>query len=244
MATKAFRPYANQCSTNKPVKTERTTAQAFTIRSKTQGQAIRPPPSAGAFRENPAPPSGFRYFYDRGDFPVSIVHNATIKVAWQVEIEKLDFHHYLPLFFDGLSETKHPYKFLARYGIHDMLTHGGYKVLPVIPQLILPLKKALMTKNKDIICATLKVIQEVVMSHELAGEALIPYYRQLLPVMNLFKNSNNNLGDGIEYDQWKVCNVGDMVNSTLELLERRGGQDAYINIKYMIPTYESCVLTY
>ena len=29
---------------------------------------------------------------------------------------------------------------------------------------------------------------------------------------------------------------------TLELLEMHGGEDAFINIKYMIPTYESCVL--
>ena len=58
----------------------------------------------------------------------------------QVEIEKLDFHHYLPLFFDGLCETTHPYDFFARAGIEDMLQHGGSKVLPVIPQLIIPIK--------------------------------------------------------------------------------------------------------
>ncbi len=27
-----------------------------------------------------------------------------------------------------------------------------------------------------------------------------------------------------------------------ELFEIHGGEDAFINIKYMIPTYESCVL--
>lgn len=58
----------------------------------------------------------------------------------QVEIEKLDYHHYLPLFFDGLCETVHPYEFFARQGIHDMLEHGGSKILPVVPQLIIPSK--------------------------------------------------------------------------------------------------------
>jgi hypothetical protein len=57
-----------------------------------------------------------------------------------VEIEKLDYHHYLPLFFDGLCEIDHPYDFFARQGIHDMLEHGGNKILPVIPQLIVPIK--------------------------------------------------------------------------------------------------------
>lgn len=61
----------------------------------------------------------------------------------QVEIEKLDYHHYLPLFFDGLCETSHPYEFFARQGVHDMLEHGGSKILPVIPQLIIPIKSEL-----------------------------------------------------------------------------------------------------
>ena len=57
-----------------------------------------------------------------------------------MEIEKLDYHHYLPLFYDGLCETGHPYEFFARQGVHDMLEHGGSKILPVIPQLIIPIK--------------------------------------------------------------------------------------------------------
>ena len=59
---------------------------------------------------------------------------------FQVEIEKMDYHHYLPLFFEGLRETQHPYEFFARQGIHDMLEHGGNKILPCIPQLIIPIK--------------------------------------------------------------------------------------------------------
>jgi len=63
-----------------------------------------------------------------------------------VEVDKLDYHHYLPLFFDGLCETEHPYEFLARQGIHDMLEHGGNKILPVVPQLIIPVKSMIFTQ--------------------------------------------------------------------------------------------------
>ena len=76
----------------------------------------------------------------------------------------------------------------------------------------------------------------------MVGEALVPYYRQILPVLNLFKNCNKNLGDSIEYGQRRGENIGDLVNETLELLEKYGGRDAFINIKYMVPTYESCML--
>lgn len=52
-----------------------------------------------------------------------------------------------------------------------------------------------------------------------------------------------NLGDSIEYSQRTKSNLGDLINETLELLERYGGEDAFINIKYMVPTYESVVFT-
>ena len=28
------------------------------------------------------------------------------KIAWKVDIDKLDYHHYLPIFFDGLREKE------------------------------------------------------------------------------------------------------------------------------------------
>lgn len=51
-----------------------------------------------------------------------------------------------------------------------------------------------------------------------------------------------NSGDGIDYSQQKRENIGDLIQETLEAFERHGGEDAFINIKYMIPTYESCML--
>jgi hypothetical protein len=51
-----------------------------------------------------------------------------------------------------------------------------------------------------------------------------------------------NSGDGIDYSQRKRENLGELIQETLELFETTGGEDAFINIKYMIPTYESCVL--
>uniref|UniRef100_G3SR22 Parkin coregulated n=1 Tax=Loxodonta africana TaxID=9785 RepID=G3SR22_LOXAF len=201
-------------------------------------------------------------------------------LCFQVEIEKLDYHHYLPLFFDGLCEMAFPYEFFARQGIHDMLEHGGNKILPVIPQLIIPIKNALNLRNRQVICVTLKVLQHLVVSADMVGEALVPYYRQILPILNIFKNMNGefsrdagclpsllyqlisghkvasdpptqpylfkfkflNSGDGIDYSQQKRENIGDLIQETLEAFERYGGEDAFINIKYMVPTYESCLL--
>jgi len=79
------------------------------------------------------------------------------------------------------------------------------------------------------------------MKHQRIGENLVPYYRQLLPILNLFKYQNKVLGDQIEYSQRKDMNIGDLIGECLEILEKTGGEDAFINIKYMIPTYESCM---
>jgi hypothetical protein len=200
------------------------------------------PPKANAFERRRVPPTEFRRFYDRGDLPIAVDHSGGMKIQWKVDIQKLDYHHYLPIFFDGLREKEEPYRFLAVQGCLDLLEHGGNKNLPVVPQLIIPIKTALNTRDPDIICTVLKVLQSLVTSGEMVGEALVPYYRQILPVMNLFKNKNMNMGDGIEYSQRSRNNMGDLIDETLQLLEMHGGEDAFINIKYMVPCYESCVL--
>lgn len=201
-------------------------------------------PKGGAFERKKIPPTQFRRFYDRGDLPIAIEHKGTgNEITWKVDEKRLDYHHYLPIFFDGLREKEEPYRFLAVEGTFNLLQAGGAKIVNCIPQLIIPIKTALSTRDPDIICTMLKVIQQLVLSNELVGEALVPYYRQILPVLNLFKNSNNNLGDSIEYSQRKRLNIGDLIEETLQLLETHGGEDAYINLKYMIPSYESCVHT-
>jgi len=200
-------------------------------------------------RPNP-PNTELRRFYERGDLPIQVDHGGVAnRLAWKVDIPKLDFHHYLPIFFDGLRETELPYSFVAEQGVMDMLEAGAHKVLPVIPQLIIPLKTALNTRDPDVIVKVLKILQALVNCDVqvsggagLIGQALVPYYRQILPVLNIFINKNINMGDGIDYSQRKRRNMGELINQTLEQLEIHGGEDAFINIKYLVPTYQSVVI--
>lgn len=52
---------------------------------------------------------------------------------------------------------------------------------------------AMDTRDKQIICRTLEALQHLIVSTEGVGEALVPYYRQLLPTLNRFKNNNGLL---------------------------------------------------
>uniref|UniRef100_A0A182Q7I7 Uncharacterized protein n=1 Tax=Anopheles farauti TaxID=69004 RepID=A0A182Q7I7_9DIPT len=217
---------------------------AFSIESLQKNTYVMGPPKAQKQRYMIQPKAtSFRMYYERGDLPIKMEYlTGGDKIAWTVDIDKLDYGLYLPLFFDGLSETRHPYKTYARQGVQDLLAHGGDKIYPVIPQLIIPIKNALNTRNVEVMCVTLKIIQQLVMSSDLIGPALVPFYRQLLPMFNAYKVKNINSGDAIDYGQKNNMNVGDLIDETLQVLERHGGEDAFINIKYMVPTYESCYL--
>lgn len=88
----------------------------------------------------------------------------------------------------------------------------------MIPQLIIPIKStvfltsaALNTRDPEIIATMLKIIQKLVLSGEMIGEALVPYYRQILPIFNIFRNNNTSIGDKIEYSQRKRLNLGDLI---------------------------------
>jgi hypothetical protein len=247
------------------------------------------PPKAGALKRRANPPNTvFRTFYDRGDLPIQVEHKGFKNmISWKVDVEKLDYHHYLPIFFDGIREKEDPYRFLAVKGVEDMLKSGNNKILPVIPQLIIPIKTALNTRDPEVICIVLQLLQKLVDSGDLIGEALVPYYRQvpsqtsphaptrplsylfgcfvsnsagsrtlrsglikflfltsssqLLPIFNLFKNQNLNLGHHIDYGQQHNTCLGDLIKDTLNFFEQKGGEDSFINIKYMVPTYESAV---
>uniref|UniRef100_A0A336MDH9 CSON015004 protein n=1 Tax=Culicoides sonorensis TaxID=179676 RepID=A0A336MDH9_CULSO len=274
----------------------------FSIESLQKNTKVADPPKSygKAHNQTMTQSKTFRMYYERGDLPIRLEYlTGGDKISWTVEIDKLDYGLYLPLFFDGLSETKHPYKTYARQGVQDLLTHGGEKIYSVIPQLIIPIKNALNTRNLEVMCVTLKIIQQLVMSSELVGPALVPFYRQLLPMFNAYKVKNSkqiyttyfvllsrfykenpikfyysryyylffgttfcnyilhnllnffpfsffcivvNCGDFIDYGQKNNMNIGDLIDETLQVLEKFGGDDAFINIKYMVPTYESCYI--
>lgn len=187
------------------------------------------PPRAGALNPRKIPVSDFRLRYDRGDLPVLVQHSNGTKIKWKedVNFDKFNYQHYLPIFVDGIREKVEPYRFLAIEGTFELLKNVKDVVVKVIPQLIIPLKTALNTRDPDIILVALKVIQQLVKSSELAGEALVPYYRQLLPIFNLYKDHNVNLGDHFDYSQRKKKNLGDVIQETLEVMEVNGGDVSF-----------------
>lgn len=53
----------------------------------------------------------------------------------------------------------------------------------------------------------------------------------------------DNLGDGIDYGQQRRENLGELIMETLEAFEINGGEDAFINIKYLVPVFQSVIIS-
>ena len=202
-----------------------------------------PPPRSGIYGRAPIQATHFRQFYIRGDLPIQIQHGTANRVGWKCEISSLDYSHYIPIFLEGIREKEDPFRFLAVQGTYDMLSVADeQKLLPVIPLAIAPIKQALTTRDREVVATVCKILQTMVSldrGGQAIGKALVPFYRHILPVMGVFKASNNNLGDAFDFSQRKRLCLGDLIHETLQLLGETGGTNATDCIKYIIPSYES-----
>lgn len=162
------------------------------------------------------------------------------KLLWRTPLSKVDYTKYLPVFFDGLREEEMPFSLIAKLGVKDLLTGGEGRVLPLIPAVVPPLRAALSTRRLPVMLNALQALKDLVLlGGPGVGRALIPFYRQLLGCMSIFFSQHKNLGDGIDYSQRFGTDIASKIEEVLHVLEAHGGPDALVNIKYLIPTYES-----
>mgnify|MGYP006091287281 CR=1 FL=1 len=54
-------------------------------------------------------------------------------IHWLCDLEKLDLEDLLPVFFDGLRETKDPHALLADKGIDSLIEFAGDRTVEILP---------------------------------------------------------------------------------------------------------------
>jgi hypothetical protein len=179
-------------------------------------------------KPQPIPPSRVPEYYDRGDLPVQILHTEGVPlIKWLVNPRDLDYTFYLPLFVDGLREKKDPYRLLSMLACYDLLQNGGGKIVEALPKTVTSIKTGLNTRDGDIVVQLIKLIKQLTEANRFTGPALVPYYRQLLPIFNQCYKKNDNTLDKFVYSQRKDLNLGQVISDTLEALEKTGGQVSY-----------------
>ncbi len=198
---------------------------------------------SGVFELLDHPHTLFRKFFERGDLPVTIRHKARLALEFRSPINALNVAYFLPIFIDGIRERQEPFRFVAIEGSFMLINQGDPAIiLSCIGELVYPIKFALESCHKPTIIVALRVLQSLCGVSREVAESLVKFYRQLLPALNRYKHHKRNLGDKIDFAQFKHDGrtLGETIEDTLALLEQSGGSDALINIQYIIPTYESC----
>ena len=168
--------------------------------------------------------SPFAQAYSDGGIPCRICHGGVKhKLQWDVEPTELNYYPVLITFAFGLSETRHPYVFVAQNGFKQMLeADGAYeKVMPLLKDLMRPIRLALASSDTEVANAALDAT--MLLSNLVQGE-ITPYLQLLLvPIKS----------------KWFKSSFKAKITDLLCLMEEYGGQEAYKMIKKKVPTYMS-----
>lgn len=168
----------------------------------------------------------FSRAYKRGEISrLIVIDHGSIhhKIGWRTPVDETPYDRLLPLAFAGLSETDHPYMFLARGAVSDMLTADGAepKVTSLLAALIPPLRLALLHKDEGVQNAALEALGQL---SNTCGPALNAHLEKLVvPVHN----------------KTKIKALAANANAAIQALDANGGAEALKIITRKIGTYRS-----
>ncbi|XP_023219390.1 parkin coregulated gene protein homolog [Centruroides sculpturatus] len=136
----------------------------------------------------------FRQRYCSGEIPVTLVReNFGWNLYWKVPIKDIDFGYYLPIFFEGLRETRKPFDLIANIGLHEMLDileaqNSCHFLDEIIPHLI----NGLTSDNPNILLRSLMALQHL---YDVTQLFLHPYLNRILPALNEIKEKFRDCTD-------------------------------------------------
>ncbi|KAI8995718.1 parkin co-regulated protein-domain-containing protein, partial [Gaertneriomyces semiglobifer] len=171
--------------------------------------------------------TSFSSLYSKGGIPCRLDHGSVKhKVAWTTSPERLDYNPLFITFLDGLRETQHPYIFIVRNGLKELLDAPGAaeKLLPILPAIVAPLRAALTTKDKETLLSGLDTLSRI---SNLVGPSLNPYLSSLVPPIA---------------SRVLHADLRETVYETLRTCELAGGEQALKIIRNLCPTYSSIYL--
>ncbi|DAZ99392.1 TPA: hypothetical protein N0F65_005294 [Lagenidium giganteum] len=194
---------------------------------------LHPPPSAALHKHKQAAmwttgkkkhKTNFGAAYDAGSIPCRINHGSIKnQLQWTKEPQSVDFNPLLITCVEGFQETEHPFVFLARTAFRELiqLEDARERTLPILGQLINPLRAALMAKEDDIF---LMALEGTRLLSNVVEDELNVYLAKIM----------QQIHRKLLTKQFRT-----QVEETLSVLERNGGKEALAIIRSKIPTYTS-----
>jgi Parkin co-regulated protein len=172
------------------------------------------------------PATQFRLMFERGDIPVKVTTAAKTTMKWKIPLSQIDVNKFLPIFIEGMIEQTPPFNFVAYHGTKDLINHLG-KFHDIFPTIVLPIKKLLDCREEETIKKGMEIVKLMINLDEKLGIEIVPFFRTLLAGLAVFANTKELAGE---------------IEDFLRFLERNGGEEAFVNIKYMIPSYDEVTI--
>eukprot|EP00947_MAST-08B_sp_MAST-8B-sp1_P000187 g187.t1 len=142
---------------------------------------LNPRAATNPFAKESSARTPFAKAYVAGAIPCRIDHGChKHKLKWDREPTEMDSYDPLLVHIaEGLSETKHPYVFVARTAFTELLMADGgvEKTRPLTGQLARPLRMALTSRDDAVFKAALQAVRLLA---ECVGEDLAPSLQVLL----------------------------------------------------------------
>ena len=96
--------------------------------------------------------TNFPIHYHYNIIPCYIYHKScSFKLIWYKPFSSIDYPSVLSICFEGIIETAHPYKFIARQACKELLMaeNSHNKIIPIIPKLYEYIRIALLDENDE-----------------------------------------------------------------------------------------------
>eukprot|EP01116_Phalansterium_solitarium_P016620 TRINITY_DN3895_c0_g1_i2.p1 TRINITY_DN3895_c0_g1~~TRINITY_DN3895_c0_g1_i2.p1 ORF type:complete len:328 (+),score=68.97 TRINITY_DN3895_c0_g1_i2:105-1088(+) len=166
--------------------------------------------------------TAFATLYHEGGVPCRISHGATkMYLQWDKPPQYLPYDALLPAAAEGLLETEHPFVFVSRRMLLEMLEAPAAvdKTVPLLDRIVPHLRIALRSGNDDIYDAALDALAAL---SRCVGAAL-----------------NSHLNNIIVPLKRPPKPLQAKVHATLQALDQNGGDQAVMIIKKHLPTYST-----
>ena len=166
--------------------------------------------------------TNFPVHYINNIIPCFIYHNtASFKLRWYKDFDSIDYDSVLSACFEGIIETAHPFKFIARQACKELLMaeNSHKKILGIIPKLYDYMKIALLNENDETFSDALDISYLLVLY---SGREGFDYTKAILSPLRK-----------------RIWNVKftSKIYDLLNLLCKLFGDEAYDLVKLFIPSF-------
>ncbi|KAK0393063.1 hypothetical protein QR680_000037 [Steinernema hermaphroditum] len=180
----------------------------------------------------------FKSYYENGMLPIRISYRSKAETIWTgnpAEFTSEQLTKIIKMLVVGLPLTEPPYRMIAYNAFNYLLN------MPVDPEILLDTMSDIVTALRKCLESTddSKKHEGIDLTMKLTkippcAFALVGYYRRLLPPLRKMRYGGFN-----GFLPPSNGNLDYSIDLLLKTLEETGGPHAFINIKYVLPTYQS-----